>query len=118
MCDVLVSKDGIELETVGDAARYGLAVPASLLSNPIHGDRKCLCGINVEELLNLHPSTWRRGAGLAGSRGWSEEDADGCTWWDGFDRYDPGDDERSGSIARSDGREARTLDNREASGAR
>lgn len=107
MCDVLVTKDGIELWSTGDARRYGLALPSSAFSGA-DGERNCLCGVDFEDVLAGHASTWKRGGGLSGFGGWSEVGPDGQTWWEGYDvcvEHDGYD-----AIFRSDGRAASSLE--------
>lgn len=113
MCDVLVTADGIELWTLDQAHRYGIAVPKETFNNPIHGDR-CLCGADIAPLLDVHSSTWRHERTLSG-RGWSEIGPDGRTWWEGYDILEPHPDyDDVDLISRSDGRRALTLEDWEA----
>lgn len=115
MCEVLVTADGIELWTPGEAHRYGIVVPVESLNHPIHGDSRCWCGTDLAALLAGHPSIWRHGLTLSG-RGWSEVGSDGRTWWEGFDtetQHEKWDD--VAFVSRSDGKTALTLEEWEAS---
>lgn len=114
MCDVLVTADGVELWTLGEAHRYGIAVPESALNHPIHGSGRCWCGTDPEPLLAAHGSVWRRERTMSG-QGWSEVGADGRTWWEGYDTVTPHPDfDDVDVISRSDGRVAMSLDDWEA----
>ncbi len=108
MCYTLVTKDGIELRTIGEAKRYGITIPAEALTE-YSGGAACLCNVEIEPLLATHSSAWRASFALPGD-GFAEVGDDGRTWWDGYDvaTPDPG-RARTTRLSRSDGRRAITL---------
>lgn len=108
MCDVLVTVDGIELRTIEQARRYGVAVPASA-EHDHYGAGWCLCEADLGPLLARHPSTWREEATSAGF-GWAEVGPDGRTWEDGFDVQTEHPRVNVLLVERSDGRRAMTLE--------
>jgi hypothetical protein len=113
MCDALTTKDGIMITTVGEARRYGIAMPDTAFATA-HGDQDCLCGTDLAAALNEHPSLWNDGF-FDGSFGYAEVDVDGRTWFDGYDMESPDPDyPRMIRVARSDGRSAITLEQWEA----
>lgn len=113
MCEVLVTADGIELSTLDEARRYGIGIPADA-GGRFHGDDWCLCSLDLEAVLDAHPSVWKAGFTMSGD-GWSEVGPDGRTWDEGFDirTEDP---KYPGmiNIRRSDGRKDLTLNDWEA----
>lgn len=113
MCDVLVTKDGIELRTIADARRYNIAVPDTA-DHHYYGADTCFCDADLEAVLAAHPSSWRQAWTMSGG-GWSEVGDDGRTWWEGYDIETPDPKYPSQcSISRSDGRSELTLDEWEA----
>lgn len=108
MCDTLITVDGIELTTVGEARRYGVAIPDRFFSTHSGADR-CLCGVGLDALLAGHAAAWQEGVFWAGS-GYAELDADGRTWFDGFDLQTRHPHLDIVEIERSDGRRELTLE--------
>lgn len=103
MCDTLTTHEGAELGCVDDVRRYGIEVP-----DDIEGDR-CLCSLELPEVLVGHPSAWKRQGWFDG---WAEVGPDGRTWFEGYDANV----EIDGVVhmRRSDGRTAATLEEIEA----
>lgn len=110
MCDSLVTKDGIELKSIGDLERYGLKVPD--IFSRYAGS--CLCALRDDDLADMlaeSGSSWRKGG--APFAAYSEENSDGKTWWDGYEeRASSGEDWIE--LYRPDGRVAATLEEWEA----
>lgn len=79
MCDVLITKDGIELSSVGEVARYGIKVPDHISRG------SCLCAFDLGKIL---PSNWVPSGSPFG--GFQEVGPDGKTWEDGYECIDKG----------------------------
>lgn len=110
MCDSLVTKDGIELKSIGDLERYGLKVP-SIFSRYAGS---CLCALRDDDLADMlaeSGSNWRKGG--APFAAYSEENSDGKTWWDGYEEKASSDEDWI-ELYRPDGRVAATLEEWEA----
>jgi hypothetical protein len=99
MCDTLTTRDGAELSSVADARRYGIDVPAHL------DGADCMCALELPDVLERHPATWRR---TAWNDGYDELDDNGRSWEDGYDLRR----EVDGVIIveRSDGRQPATIE--------
>jgi hypothetical protein len=82
MCDTLITKDGIEIRSLGDAKRYGLPIPDESIER--WSPDNCLCRVALDELLDR--TKWRPDRSIfTFSGGWAEIGDDGRTWPEGYD---------------------------------